>query len=676
MELNHLRKDELGVYHIPEFTIFVKPSEIMVSQRKYDGLLKLAEIKSWGLRNPTKFMNRFIGTDLLDVQNYAIMNSWNKTNALWNMTRNGSKSTMIGLYYMVRGMLMNSCRCYICAGTSNQSIETFEKIVSIAKNEIESFTGLTDVFRNEVVINQANTDGFVRNPSGFTYHLYNGSFVKCINSNVNAQRGKRAECVCFDEGGWLSEDVYQVIEPYTAQDKNFKMGGGIDVTVLPKELPNQLLYASSASSVDSYYYKKYRDYSKRMIEGNPNYFVADINCEVMFNATYKGKVYPVPLITRDKVDTAMNENKEKALREYYNIFTQEAASGAIIKRAVITRNSETRLPVLVNDGKTKYESFIMAYDPARSADNSVMLICGVYLDKNINKYRMDVVNLVNFIDIEKKKKTPMTTPNQIKEIKKLLLDYNGNALEYENIESLLVDGGSGGAGVNIADFLMDDWYEEGYEGDPKHKHFGIIDFVESEDYRKRFPNAKDKLRIMQPSKYKTEMYEGFIEMANQNLISFTATYENRGFITILDVDQKKLDIAKAEIEEQLKNASVPEDRYNEILEDKLSEIESAKTEVVHLTPDEEVALSQIDALKEELVQMVRKKSLTGGKDSINLSPDKEGKMHDDRAYVMAMAGWALQQKNRELLLSQGKKKEINKEELFKITKQPKKWGSF
>lgn len=125
---------ENGIYVPKDINVFVKPTDFDISQRKYEGLQKLAEVKSWGLRNPTKFMKRFIGVDLLDVQNYVIMNSWTKTNAVWNMTRNGSKSTMIGLYYMTRGMLMNSCRCYICAGTGDQAIETFEKIVSIAKN--------------------------------------------------------------------------------------------------------------------------------------------------------------------------------------------------------------------------------------------------------------------------------------------------------------------------------------------------------------------------------------------------------------------------------------------------------------------------------------------------------------------------------------------------------------
>ena len=59
---------------------------------------------------------------------------------------------------------------------------------------------------------------------------------------------KRAEAVCFDECGWLDEEVFNVIEPYTTQDKNFKMGGNIDVSTLPRELQNQLLYKIGRAS--------------------------------------------------------------------------------------------------------------------------------------------------------------------------------------------------------------------------------------------------------------------------------------------------------------------------------------------------------------------------------------------------------------------------------------------
>lgn len=67
-------------------------------------------------------------------------------------------------------------------------------------------TGLTDVFVNELVKNQANTDGFVRSPMGFTYKLYNGSFVKTLNSNIDGKRGKNiALKVCHTIQKWIEQ---------------------------------------------------------------------------------------------------------------------------------------------------------------------------------------------------------------------------------------------------------------------------------------------------------------------------------------------------------------------------------------------------------------------------------------------------------------------------------------
>lgn len=98
-------------------------------------------------------------------------------------------TTMLALYAMTKGLLLNNYRIYICSGTADQSQETFRKIEDIALKNIESMTGLTDVFKYEVEVNQANSNGFIHNPMGFTYSLYNGSFVKTLNSNINAKRG-------------------------------------------------------------------------------------------------------------------------------------------------------------------------------------------------------------------------------------------------------------------------------------------------------------------------------------------------------------------------------------------------------------------------------------------------------------------------------------------------------
>jgi len=651
-----MKQTDSGIWVPDTPTIFVKPTEEIISQRKMEGMQKLSEIKQWGLRNPTKFMERFIGVDLLDVQTYTFMNSWDKMYALWLCTRNYGKSTLLALYYMTRGMLLNNCRCYICAGTSDQSIETFEKIVSIAKNEIESFTGLTDVFRNEVVINMTNNDGFIRNPAGFTYRLYNGSFVKTLNSNVNAKRGKRAEAVCFDESGFLDEEVFQVIEPYTAQDKNFKMGGSVNVTTLPKELPNQLLYTSSASTTDSYFYKKYKEYSKAMIWGSKDHFVADINCEIMFNATYRGKIYPASLLTKEKVDNAMRENKEKALREYYNIFTSDGGTDAIFKRSMIVKNSTIRPPIMFND--TKDRLFALAYDPARSMDNSFVLVGEYYKDSSDN-WRMRIANGINFMDLSKKNKTPMRTPEQVKKLKQLILDYNGDGVDdYTNISNIFIDAGSGGAGVNIADYLMEDWYEEGHEGEQKYLHRGLIDKEQSSDYVKKFPNAVDKIKLLPPTMYKSIIYEAAIEMMRLDLIDFTAEYDNKGYLTMLDIDEKEMAKAKKDLIAKYKDKSMSKGELDRLVEEELQERNLASTKIYKLSPDEELGLVQIDSLKEEMVNMVRKKR-ESGKDGFELSTEKQNKLHDDRSYCFSMLCYGLSELRREHIKNKKRPKKEN-----------------
>lgn len=651
-----MKQTNSGIWVPDTPTIFVKPTEEIISQRKMEGMQKLSEIKQWGLRNPTKFMERFIGVDLLDVQTYTFMNSWDKMYALWLCTRNYGKSTLLALYYMTRGMLLNNCRCYICAGTSDQSIETFEKIVSIAKNEIESFTGLTDVFRNEVVINMTNNDGFIRNPAGFTYRLYNGSFVKTLNSNVNAKRGKRAEAVCFDESGFLDEEVFQVIEPYTAQDKNFKMGGSVNVTTLPKELPNQLLYTSSASTTDSYFYKKYKEYSKAMIWGSKDHFVADINCEIMFNATYRGKIYPASLLTKEKVDNAMRENKEKALREYYNIFTSDGGADAIFKRSMIVKNSTIRPPIMFND--TKDRLFALAYDPARSMDNSFVLVGEYYKDSSDN-WRMRIANGINFMDLSKKNKTPMRTPEQVKKLKQLILDYNGDGVDdYTNISNIFIDAGSGGAGVNIADYLMEDWYEEGHEGEQKYLHRGLIDKEQSSDYVKKFPNAVDKIKLLPPTMYKSIIYEAAIEMMRLDLIDFTAEYDNKGYLTMLDIDEKEMAKAKKDLIAKYKDKSMSKSELDRLVEEELQERNLASTKIYKLSPDEELGLVQIDSLKEEMVNMVRKKR-ESGKDGFELSTEKQNKLHDDRSYCFSMLCYGLSELRREHIKNKKRPKKEN-----------------
>lgn len=533
-------------------------------------------------------------------------------------------STLSAPLIMTKGILINGHSTYILSNVSAQSQDTFLKIEKIAKKEIASFAGLTDFFMGELVKSAANTDGFTHSQSGFNYKLYNGSSVTSLSGDINNNRGKRSNFNVYDESGWTEEEYVVATVPFLLQNSTFRMGGNVDVGTFPKQIPNQRLFISSASSTDSYFYTLYKDYSKRMLLGDKNYFVCDLNCEVMINATYNGKLYPVPLINKDEIEAEMRKNKDKALREFYNKFSVDGGDNQVFKRAAIVKNSKVRLPVIKNELQGK-RRFVMAYDPATQYDNSVFFVAEIIEDQIVGE-RLEICNGVSFVDIGKKKKTPMRTPEQIKLVKQMLLDYNGfQAADYENVECLLIDSGAGGHGTTIADYLMEDWQD-----DNGITHRGLIDKEENKEYVSRFPNAIDKLRLMSPQKYKREMFDALLEMVNLDLISFTSEYDGKGNLILPKETGKEI---------------TSEDENGNIKTEK--EIEYKK---VNLDYEEELALMNIDLAKEELINIYRYKG-TNNNYRYDLSLDKISQLNDDRAYCLAMLGWYLQQSRRQNIIN-------------------------
>lgn len=643
-----------------DYKIFSKPNDYSMSQRKLDRYQQIAKIKAYYQRNPIKFIKDVLGADLFDAQAYCIQMSWNKPYVLWVCSRGYGKSTIVDLILMAKGMLYNNYWSYIASGSGDQAILTFKTLENIANKNIASMTGLTDVFKQQIEIKNAAGDGFVHNPSGHFYSLYNGSFTKTLNSNVDKRRGARANMLVFDECGWLDENMMQVYAAFTIVNKDLKLGGNVDVETiktLPKEVPNQLFYISSASSIDTPFYKKYKDFSKQMILGNKDYFVADVNCDVVIRGTVGGKIYPASLLTQETVDAEMRNNPEKAMREYYNRFTEDGGVNQIIKRALITRNSYVRPPVLCNDtGKRK---FVFAYDPARSTDNSILSIGELKYDERLG-YTMDIVNCVSFMDIGLKKKTPMMTQQQIQEIRNLLLDYNGDTIDYDNIEVVLADAGSGGGGNSwVRDALIEDWTDKSGV-----VHKGLIDKEYAPEYVSRYQNAANKLKLIEPAKYKSEMFESLIKMVEANLITFPDVYDNRGYLNINEIDQTTLVRNKTAIMAKLDKENLSQVDYEDRLAEELSKIDVSKYKTYKLSPDEEIALKQIDMMKEEIVNICRTKR-ESGKDMFKLPPHKdadtgasEATMHDDRAYTLAMLGWYLSEKRLEGIRAR-KKPDIN-----------------
>lgn len=616
---------------------FVRPNLYDMTTKRYNEKLDLSEFLQWGRRNPTRFNEEIFNVQLLDYQRYLFDSSWTTPFVVWAMSRNGGKSIIASLFTMNKMMLIPNFKAYILAGVGSQSIEMFTKMEAFALKNISSFTNLNDIFQSNVVKSQANSTGWVHNPASYTVKTYGGSQCFTLNGAFDNNRSKRSNLNVYDEAMNAPDELFHTSEPFTTQNSEFKAGKGFseqDLLAEPTPFPNQLLYCSSAGRTDQYFFKKYKECSLRMFAGDRRYFCADVSSDVVIGATVHGKLWPVPLLTQEKVDQAMREDKEAALREYKNIFTSEGGDGQIIKRATIIRNSVSRPPLLLNDNSRR--KFGLFYDPARSADNSVILIVEYINDPQVG-WKMRIQNVVNLLNTMKQKKTPMTTPNQIKELKRLLLAYNGEHVsDYENILGLWIDAGSGGAGVNISDFMWEDWTdEEGFT------HRGLIDDEYSPEEVGLYPNAiKNKMRLIQPTKYKVSMFKALIEMMDMNLIEWPTEYDNRGYIMVMyDVDVKT-------------GTKTP--RYTEPSEKDIKELKKKGIEVVRekydLDANEEVALKQIDAMKTELVNIYRFKQASGN-DRFDLAPEKAKKLNDDRAYVCAMSAFLLQELRRENLVT-------------------------
>lgn len=72
----------------------------------------------------------------------------------------------------------------------------------------------------------------------------------------------------------------------------------------PRKVPTQLVYASSQDTMDKLFYRYYKNFAKRMIAGDRDYFVCDMICDVAIQVYMNGKPYKA-LLTRDKVEAAL-----------------------------------------------------------------------------------------------------------------------------------------------------------------------------------------------------------------------------------------------------------------------------------------------------------------------------------------------------------------------------------
>lgn len=564
------------------------------SQKKLEEYANWQKIVQYGRQNPIWFMEWAFGIELMDFQKWTYMNSWYRPFVIWLECRGGGKTVKAGTLHMGKMLLIPNWKVYVASNSLAQSIECFKKIEDITLNRIPSFKSLTDIFAEEIYRSPNNETGFIHDPKGYNFKLFNNSELLTLSSNLTALRGKRGS-VHFDECGWMDEETYAVLENYINVDTSFKLGVDKNAHEDPRAIPLQLLYTSSASDESSHYYKIFKSYSMKQIMGNPNYFVADLTADAIVNHSSVNGEKIKSHLTQSQIDKEIEDNPELAERELFNHFRKGSGANSVVNMETLMHNSEVRVPLLYNDtGKKK---FIFCYDPARNFDNSVLSIFQLIEDKEIGYY-LQLENVISMVDTNSRKKTPLPMAQQLAIIKEQMIKYNGEAPEWENI-TLWVDAGAGGGGISaICDQLLDDWYDTNGK-----KHRGVIDPVHKQyaTARAKYPLAMPIVHLVDPQGYKKIIYDAVQKMCQLNLIKFT-DYDGKNNLTFFN-------------------------DKNEVIE-------------YPLNNDERLALTNIELAKTELSYMCRYDTPNGGV-QYELERGRQNKIHDDRAYTMALGAYAL-----------------------------------
>lgn len=570
-------------------------------------------------RNPCIASEDLLGIRLTDVQKWILQSSWNASHSVWCCSRDFGKSFLGAVFMILKAGLYENQGIYIISSVGDQAKETHGKIEEIVLRigkTSASIESLKDIFEHETVKTPTNKTGFSHNTAGYKVAFYNGSEIMTLNSAPDSARSRRATLVFFDEAAFCSDDLIVVCEAFAAQNSDFRTSTdpNYNPAAVSRRVPTQLIYASSQDSMDKLFYKHYKEFSKQMIAGNRDYFVCDMICDTAIKTYMSGKPYTA-LLTQSKVETAIKANREKAMREYYNQPTMDGGISQIVKWGTIRRNERPYLPILEYKPNIK---IVMAFDPARLIDNSILSVMVVYQDPLLG-WCGDIVNCVSFIDVANKKKYKLDSNRQLEEIRNALVTYNGTNPDYEMLDMFLIDEGAGGGGLSTyADALLNNWRDR-----TGHEHRGLIDAGNEKyaGYAELYPDAIDKLRLLSPRKMRTQMVEEFIDLMELGVLHFPLEYTGHETLRIVK------DVDSSSSEEVFENYK--------------------------LAPDEILALSNIDLMKYEIATIRRSSNADKTSVTYALAKDKENKMHDDRFYTSIMLAHRLFELRRGQIIASG-----------------------
>ena len=298
----------------------IKRNYVMSSHKRKQCELDASAI-AYYRRNPCIACEDLLGIRLFDAQKYILESTWNASQSVWCCSRNFGKSFLGAVLMILKAMLYENMGIYIVSSVGEQAKKTFTKIEEIVTRTGQTYASIkssdeNDIAENETLKSPSNKSGFSHAPEGYEVSFYNGSSIYTLNSKPSSARSRRANLVFFDEAAFCSDELIVVCEAFAMQNMDFSTS--VDDTynpdAEPRRNPTQLVYASSQDGRDTTFYKRYKEFAKRMISGDRRYFVCDMICDTAITTYMNGKPYKA-LLTRDKVDAALAMDKDKALRE-------------------------------------------------------------------------------------------------------------------------------------------------------------------------------------------------------------------------------------------------------------------------------------------------------------------------------------------------------------------------
>lgn len=427
--------------------------------------------------NPHRFAEDYFGVKLKTFQKILVYLCFKYPFFTFLASRGLGKSWLIALIAIIKCILYPGSRVVIASGTKGQA----EKIID---NKIKQ-----DFWENYPNIRKEIADITTsQRKTSVTFH--NGSIILAVTANDNA-RGERANLIIVDEHRLIKKEVYEkVIEPFATYLRQPGYLNKPEYTNI-KDVPNQIIYMSSAWYKNHWIFNDANDCVNAMVEGKNTRFITAIP----YHLGIKEHIIN-PLVIKNTMSKSDFDPISFGM-EYKCQFFGEA-SGALLKLSDFDKNRKLthayipRPDFAIAEDITKYgkprpkhfpkqedELRLISIDvslmPGKENDNTILSFLRLLPAKNGAYYIKQLVNTIALNGLH--------SDIQAKYIKRwfydfsadyIVMDTNGNGLSvFDSLAKVSYDEETGQEYPAFSSFNKEEYDDRVLDDDPDNVIFAI-----------------------------------------------------------------------------------------------------------------------------------------------------------------------------------------------------------